>query len=173
MLLQVWSLMPLESSETNKSKSRKTWRYRIKLLRGLLFPIIYGSVVLILMFLYADKMLHMWHWKWLLWHDATWLWDPHFRWTQPGQLHVSVLPLCHSVCTHQQRNINTQILFQVLLNVPHQQGWDGAHWTGQSGLFCYRCFVLLSGFLLTDNKVCSFQFLCPYSFKFLFLHPLF
>lgn len=26
-VLQVWSLTPLENSETNKSKSRKTWRY--------------------------------------------------------------------------------------------------------------------------------------------------
>ena len=149
MLLQVWSLMRLESSETNKSRSRKTWRYRIKLLSGLLFLIIYGSVVLILMFLYTDKMLHMWHWKWLLWHDTTWLWDPHFRWTQPGQLHVSVLPLWHSACTYQWRNINMQILFRFFLMYLINK--DETEHTGQVSLDCFAAVVLLSGFLLTKS----------------------
>lgn len=90
----------------------------------------------------ADQMLHMWDRKRLLWHNATRLWDSHFRWTQPGQLHVSVylhLPgLCKCFCV-QMRGEKCYRLstFQVLFNVSNQQRWDGAHWAGQAEILMY------------------------------------
>lgn len=62
-------------------------------------------------------MLHMWHWKWLLWYYTTWLWDTHFRWAQSGQLHVSVPPLCHSVYMYvcKWANIKMHVFYRFFL----------------------------------------------------------
>lgn len=55
-----------------------------------------------------DQMFHLWDRQRLLRHSATWLWNPHFTGTQPGQLPVSV-PDSESPappCTHQSSHIS-------------------------------------------------------------------
>lgn len=37
----------------------------------------------------SDQVLHLWNWEWLLWPDASRVWDPHLTRAQPRQLPVS------------------------------------------------------------------------------------
>lgn len=105
----------------------------------------------------------MWHWKWLLWYNTTWLWNPHFRWAQPGQLHVSVPPLCYSVRMYKWENTNMWVLFRFFLMYLINK--DETEHTGQVSL---NCFITV--FLIV--VLFSFQFLVSCC-EFLFLHPLF
>lgn len=110
-------------------------------------------------------MLHMWHWKWLLWYYTTWLWDTHFRWAQSGQLHVSVPPLCHSVYMYvcKWANINMQVFYRFFLMYLINK--DETEHTGQVSLIrfitVFFFFLLLLRFPLTENRICYFQCLVP------------
>lgn len=142
-LLQVWSLMPLENSEINKSRSRKTWRYNINwfsigTIQVGFYRMHHVAKTLVPDFV-TDKMLHMWHRKWLLWYHTTWLWDAHFRWTQPGQLHVSSLPLCWSLCVYMCEYIgdDIKVLNPYRFFLMYLINKDETEHTGQVSLICF------------------------------------
>lgn len=90
-------------------------------------------------------MLHLRDRKRLLRYDSARLRDSHFRWTQPGQLHVSVslhpcaLRMCVCVQMRGENNVNEHLLFRFFLMYLINK--DETEHTGQVSVEYFMCFL--------------------------------